>query len=72
VDKDGPQSIGRLVLFTRQLLVMQRANHSIVIQYAFTRETDGRTFTVMWDYQVGLVRIRPFFAAVEGHDRKVR
>lgn len=45
----------------------------IVFRYSFTilmeeekngrKEWRERTFIVMWDYQVGLVRITPFFKA---------
>jgi len=32
-----------------------------VFQYTFTVPGDEREYTVMWDYNVGLVRITPFF-----------
>lgn len=34
---------------------------SVVYQYTFKVPGDERTYTVMWDYNVGLVRITPFF-----------
>jgi len=33
----------------------------VVFQYTFTVPGDEREYTVMWDYNVGLVRITPFF-----------
>ena len=33
----------------------------LVFQYTFKVPADERTYTVMWDYNVGLVRITPFF-----------
>ncbi len=32
-----------------------------VFQYTFKVPGDEREYTVMWDYNVGLVRITPFF-----------
>lgn len=32
-----------------------------VFQYTFKMPGDGREYTVMWDYNIGLVRITPFF-----------
>ena len=32
-----------------------------VFQYTFKLPGDGRQYTVMWDYNIGLVRITPFF-----------
>jgi hypothetical protein len=33
----------------------------VVFQYTFKVPGDEREYTVMWDYNVGLVRITPFF-----------
>ena len=33
----------------------------IVFQYTFQVPNDEKEYTVMWDYNVGLVRITPFF-----------
>ena len=33
----------------------------VVYQYTFKMPNDEREYTVMWDYNVGLVRITPFF-----------
>lgn len=32
-----------------------------VFQYTFKMPGDDREYTVMWDYNIGLVRITPFF-----------
>lgn len=34
---------------------------NVVFQYTFKVPGDDREYTVMWDYNVGLVRITPFF-----------
>ena len=40
---------------------LQLTNLTIVFQYTFKVPGDDREYTVMWDYNVGLVRITPFF-----------
>ncbi|KAK4503434.1 hypothetical protein PRZ48_004349 [Zasmidium cellare] len=40
-----------------------RYSFVVVLQDAKTKEWKEKTFSVMWDYQVGLVRITPFFKA---------
>ena len=37
------------------------AESLIVYQYTFKMPNEEREYTVMWDYNVGLVRITPFF-----------
>ncbi len=38
----------------------------IVFQYTFREENDDREpFTVMWDYNIGLVRMTPFFKCLK-------
>lgn len=39
----------------------------VVFQYTFRvpGDTENREHVVMWDYQVGLVRITPFFKALK-------
>jgi hypothetical protein len=39
----------------------------IVFQYTFKVPDDpeGKEWTVMWDYQVGFVRVTPFFKALK-------
>lgn len=39
----------------------QHAYPLTVFQYTFTVPGDSREYTVMWDYNIGLVRITPFF-----------
>ena len=36
-------------------------DHLLVFQYTFKVPGDEKEYTVMWDYNVGLVRITPFF-----------
>jgi hypothetical protein len=33
----------------------------IVFQYTFKKPGDDKVYLVLWDYEVGLVRITPFF-----------
>lgn len=38
----------------------------LVFQYVFELPTEPKKeYTVMWDYQIGLVRITPFFKAMK-------
>ena len=37
------------------------ADNAPVFQYTFRAPDDDREYTVMWDYNIGLVRITPFF-----------
>ena len=36
-------------------------DHRKVFQYTFKVPGDEKTYTVVWDYNVGLVRMTPFF-----------
>lgn len=36
-------------------------NPCVVFQYTFQVPNDDTEYTVMWDYNVGLVRMTPFF-----------
>lgn len=39
---------------------------ALVFQYVFELPTEPKKeYTVMWDYQIGLVRITPFFKAMK-------
>ena len=38
-----------------------RYDHSVVFQYTFKVPGEEREYTIMWDYNIGLVRITPFF-----------
>lgn len=40
---------------------LQLIHIHVVFQYTFKVPGDDREYTVMWDYNVGLVRITPFF-----------
>lgn len=47
-------------------LLIPRANLTLahlrsVFQYTFKNPNDGQTYAVIWDYNVGLVRVTPFF-----------
>jgi hypothetical protein len=35
--------------------------HSAVFQYSFKLPDEDAEYTIMWDYNVGLVRMTPFF-----------
>jgi hypothetical protein len=37
-----------------------------VFEYSFTMpdDVDGKVWKVLWDYQIGLVRVTPFFKAL--------
>lgn len=37
----------------------------VVFHYEFKRPGNEKPFVVMWDYQVGLVRITPFFKCLQ-------
>lgn len=41
------------------------ADSPLVFQYTFQMPLDEKRHTVMWDYNNGLVRITPFFKALE-------
>lgn len=36
-------------------------NRTTVFQYTFRVRGDDKEYVVMWDYNIGLVRITPFF-----------
>jgi hypothetical protein len=38
-----------------------RANRSTVFQYTYKRPGEEKEYVVVWDYNVGLVRMTPFF-----------
>ncbi len=40
------------------------ADTRLVFQYTFQMPLDEKKHTVMWDYNTGLVRITPFFKAL--------
>ena len=40
---------------------MVRSSQLLVFQYTFKVPNNDKDFTVMWDYNVGLVRVTPFF-----------
>lgn len=44
-----------------QIISQARANSLTVFQYTYKRPGDERVWLVVWDYNVGLVRITPFF-----------
>jgi hypothetical protein len=46
-----------MVLFMRENSTLTR----VVFQYTFMIPDDPKEYTVMWDYNIGLVRITPFF-----------
>lgn len=41
------------------------ADIHVVFQYTFQMPLDEKRHTVMWDYNNGLVRITPFFKALD-------
>lgn len=49
------------VLFPWNMKKHDAEDVTIVFQYTFKVPGDDREYTVMWDYNVGLVRITPFF-----------
>ena len=60
LEKTGRESFEGEQFFERTVLTHD-TNYSIVFQYTFKVPGDEREYTVMWDYNVGLVRITPFF-----------
>lgn len=42
-------------------LGLEADGHHAVFQYIFKVPGDDAEYTVMWDYNVGLVRMTPFF-----------
>ena len=47
------------------VLVVLLADLRAVFQYIFKVPGDERVYTVMWDYNIGLVRITPFFKCLK-------
>ena len=43
------------------ILKESATDNKIVFQYNFQVPNDEKEYTVMWDYNIGLVRITPFF-----------
>jgi len=42
-----------------------RANRSAVFQYTYKRPGEEKEYVVVWDYNVGLVRMTPFFKSLK-------
>ena len=51
---------------------LQLIHINVVFQYTFKVPGDDREYTVMWDYNVGLVRITPFFKCCKYSKVKVQ
>lgn len=65
--KDFQLQTGRDSFEGRLLVSAVRSRCSpyiLVFQYTFKCNVAGKAWTVMWDYNIGLVRITPFFKAL--------
>lgn len=43
----------------------QMTNRPIVFQYTYKRPGEEKEYVVVWDYNVGLVRMTPFFKSLK-------
>lgn len=64
--KTGRDAFHGKLLGYRSLLLRPFVDAQLVFQYTFVVPDDPlrRTWVVMWDYQIGLVRVTPFFKAL--------
>jgi hypothetical protein len=58
LEKTGRESFEGML---RSSLVQPLLTLIVVFQYIFKVPGDDKEYTVMWDYNIGLVRITPFF-----------
>ena len=62
--KDFLEKTGREAFESKSSIhahLYDNADHPKVFQYTFKVPGDEKTYTVVWDYNIGLVRMTPFF-----------
>lgn len=61
LEKTGRESFEGMISPTQRSLTRQMLILTAVFQYTFKVPGDEKAYVVMWDYNIGLVRITPFF-----------
>ncbi|KAL8775573.1 MAG: hypothetical protein Q9209_000069 [Squamulea sp. 1 TL-2023] len=57
--------IGQIAEYCKHVPYRSEKKSFLMFQYTFQMPHDDKRQTVMWDYNIGLVRITPFFKALE-------
>lgn len=65
LEKTGRESFEGMHFHFHKSLVVIHANLNAVFQYAFKVPGDDKEYYVLWDYNIGLVRITPFFKCLQ-------